>query len=50
MEEGVVKREHLFGTDGIRGTPGVYPLTDGMVFKIGKAVAKFLLKERNISS
>jgi len=47
MEEGVVKREHLFGTDGIRGTPGVYPLTDGMVFKIGKAVAKFLLKERN---
>ena len=30
----------LFGTDGIRGTPGVYPLTDGMLFKIGVSVAK----------
>lgn len=34
----------LFGTDGIRGTPGEYPLTDEMIFKIGKAAAKFSLK------
>jgi phosphoglucosamine mutase len=29
----------LFGTDGIRGTPGTYPLTDEMLSKIGKATA-----------
>ncbi|MDD5553811.1 MAG: phosphoglucosamine mutase [Candidatus Omnitrophica bacterium] len=29
----------LFGTDGIRGTPGVYPLTDEMLSKIGRAIA-----------
>lgn len=45
MEKETQKKEKLFGTDGIRGTPGIYPLTDGMVFKIGKAVASFLLKE-----
>ena len=38
--------DRLFGTDGIRGIPGEYPLTDGMVFKIGKAVAHFLLCQR----
>ena len=37
--------ESLFGTDGIRGTPGKYPLTDGMLFKIGSAAAK-LLRQR----
>ncbi len=35
--------DKLFGTDGIRGTPGEYPLTDGMLFKIGRAAAMFLL-------
>ncbi|RKY31469.1 MAG: phosphoglucosamine mutase [Candidatus Omnitrophota bacterium] len=34
--------ERLFGTDGIRGIPGRYPLTDGMVFKIGCGIARFL--------
>lgn len=35
--------EHrLFGTDGIRGTFGVYPLTDYLILRIGKAVALFL--------
>ena len=32
--------ERLFGTDGIRGTPGTYPLTDGMIYKIGSGIAK----------
>ncbi|MBN2120528.1 MAG: phosphoglucosamine mutase [Candidatus Omnitrophica bacterium] len=43
------KREKLFGTDGIRGEPGVYPLTDGMVFKIGKSLARLISykKENN---
>ncbi|MFC1752999.1 phosphoglucosamine mutase [Thermoproteota archaeon] len=34
--------ERLFGTDGIRGTPGVYPLTDGMIFKIGCSISKVI--------
>jgi phosphoglucosamine mutase len=38
------RQERLFGTDGIRGTPGVYPLTDGMIFKIGLSAAKLLLR------
>ncbi len=33
----------FFGTDGIRGIPGEYPLTDGMIFKIGISIAKFVL-------
>lgn len=40
------KRERLFGTDGIRGTPGEYPLSDGMVFKIGFSIARFLNYKR----
>lgn len=32
----------LFGTDGIRGKVGVYPLTEDMIYKIGKAAAKFI--------
>jgi phosphoglucosamine mutase len=36
------RQEKLFGTDGVRGTPGIYPLTDGMVFKIGCGVARLL--------
>lgn len=37
------EKERLFGTGGIRGTPGQYPLTDGMVFKIGIGIAKLIL-------
>ena len=37
----------MFGTDGIRGTPGEYPLTDGMLFKIGRSAAKFLLHRQH---
>ena len=36
------KKEKLFGTDGIRGIPGKYPLTDGMVFKIGASLCRYL--------
>jgi len=37
-----LKGDRLFGTDGIRGTPGLYPLTDGMIFKIGLSVARVI--------
>ena len=43
MEKRRFKTHRLFGTDGIRGTPGEYPLTDGMLFKIGRSAAKLLL-------
>lgn len=39
--------DRLFGTDGIRGIPGEYPLTDGMLFKLAKAAAYLLLSEKN---
>ena len=39
--------DRLFGTDGIRGIPGEYPLTDGMLFKLAKAVAYLLLSQKN---
>ncbi len=41
------KKEKLFGTDGIRGVPGKYPLTDGMVFKIGKSLCQYLYYKGN---
>lgn len=41
--------DRLFGTDGIRGTPGEYPLTDGMLFKLGKAAAHHLLSQKKLS-
>ncbi|MFH1868226.1 MAG: phosphoglucosamine mutase [Candidatus Omnitrophota bacterium] len=34
--------DKLFGTDGIRGKVGVYPLTEEMICKIGKAVSIFI--------
>lgn len=39
----------LFGTDGIRGTPSEYPLTDEMILKIGKAAATLLHRQRKMS-
>ena len=42
MEEKYKREERLFGTDGIRGIPGEYPLTDGMIFKIGYSIARLL--------
>ena len=37
---------HLFGTDGVRGIPGRYPLDEGTVSEIAEAAARVLLKER----
>jgi phosphoglucosamine mutase len=37
----------IFGTDGIRGKVGVYPLTEDMIYNIGKAAAMFV---RNANS
>ena len=34
--------QKLFGTDGIRGTPGEYPLTDEMIHKVGSSLASFI--------
>ena len=42
MAQDNLKKESIFGTDGIRGTPGIHPLTDGMIFKIGLSVAKII--------
>ncbi len=36
----------LFETDGIRGVYGDYPLTDEMIFRIGKAIPKFIKNAR----
>jgi len=32
----------LFGTDGIRGKVGIYPLTQEMLYKVGRAVAVYI--------
>jgi len=34
--------KQLFGTDGIRGVPGKFPLDDGTLFRVGRALGKFL--------
>ncbi|MBN2199502.1 MAG: phosphoglucosamine mutase [Candidatus Aminicenantes bacterium] len=36
----------LFGTDGIRGRAGVYPLDDGGVFSLGRILAESLSRRR----
>jgi len=37
---------HLFGTDGIRGTPGVAPLDDATLIAIGEALGAHLRKKQ----
>ncbi|MFH1778282.1 MAG: phosphoglucosamine mutase [Candidatus Omnitrophota bacterium] len=37
-----MKKNKLFGTDGIRGKVGAIPLTENMVFELGKAVGEYL--------
>jgi phosphoglucosamine mutase len=34
--------KQLFGTDGIRGVPGVYPLDDATLFRAGRALGRYL--------
>lgn len=43
VTDSVYYKNRLFGTDGIRGVPGEYPLTDGMIFKIGKSIAHIII-------
>jgi phosphoglucosamine mutase len=38
------KKQKLFGTDGIRGTANVYPMTPDVVVKIGQAIGHILQK------
>lgn len=38
MKNLLSNKHKVFGTDGIRGTPGVYPLTDDMLAVISRAV------------
>jgi len=37
--------KQLFGTDGIRGIPGEYPLDDATLDRVGKSVGNYLRKE-----
>lgn len=37
----------LFGTDGIRGVAGEYPMTSGIAQKVGQAVAAFIRSHRS---
>lgn len=39
------KKTKLFGTDGIRGTANVYPMTPDMVVKVGQAIGHILQKQ-----
>jgi phosphoglucosamine mutase len=34
--------KHLFGTDGVRGIPGEYPLDDATIYAIGRSVGDYL--------
>ena len=38
--------KHLFGTDGIRGIPGTYPLDDATLEGVGRALGKYLVTSR----
>jgi len=39
-------KDKIFGTDGIRGTPGKYPLNHRTLAKIAKALTQYILKNR----
>lgn len=45
MKRLIVNKQKLFGTDGIRGTPGIYPLTDHMLGVIAQSLAHSVLFE-----
>jgi phosphoglucosamine mutase len=40
------KTARLFGTDGIRGTANVYPMTPDMVVKVGQAIGHILQSQK----
>jgi len=37
--------KQLFGTDGVRGIPGTYPLDDATLERLGAALGEYLLKQ-----
>ena len=39
--------KELFGTDGIRGVPGQYPLDDATLFRAGLALGEYLAEHRD---
>lgn len=39
--------KELFGTDGIRGVPGIPPLDDATLFATGRSLAAYLLREHS---
>lgn len=43
-----MKKEKLFGTDGVRGIPGTYPLTHELVADMAYLAAKLLIKRGKI--
>ena len=45
MKHLIINKQKLFGTDGIRGTPGVYPLTDHMLGLISQSLAQSIVSE-----
>ena len=36
--------KELFGTDGIRGIPGTYPLDDATLYGVARSLGKYLLR------
>jgi phosphoglucosamine mutase len=40
----IINKQKLFGTDGIRGTPGVFPLTDNMLATIAQSLAQLTVR------
>lgn len=47
MTEPSHKTRHYFGTDGIRGRVGIWPITPEFVLKLGWAVGKVLARQGN---
>jgi phosphoglucosamine mutase len=40
----ITMTKELFGTDGIRGIPGTYPLDDATLYGVARALGKYLLE------
>ncbi len=44
----MMKKEHLFGTDGIRGQFGAEPLTEDIIFAVSNAIGKWIKKTHKV--
>src|SRR5436309_10400694 len=49
-ESPVAATERLFGTDGVRGTPGRYPLDRATVPRLGAALVRALRRESGLGT